>query len=62
MLNNLSINDLLRAVREYNEDIVYTVKKAYDMASTLHQNQYRKSGEPYIIHPLNVCYTLFNAC
>ena len=27
MLNNLSINDLLRAVREYNEDIVYTVKK-----------------------------------
>ena len=58
MLNNLSINDLLRAVREYNEDIVYTVKKAYDMASTLHQNQYRKSGEPYIIHPLNVCYTL----
>ena len=58
MLNNLSINDLLRAVREYNEDIVYTVKKAYDMASTLHQNQYRKSGEPYIIHPLNVCYAL----
>ena len=58
MLNNLSINDLLCVVKKYDSDIVYAVKKAYDMASVLHQNQYRKSGEPYIIHPLNVCYTL----
>ena len=58
MLNNLSINDLLCVVKKYDSDIVYAVKKAYDMASVLHQSQYRKSGEPYIIHPLNVCYTL----
>lgn len=30
------------------------IKKAYDWAFNLHNGQFRKSGEPYIIHPLNV--------
>ena len=30
------------------------VKKAYEYASNLHSGQFRQSGEPYIIHPLNV--------
>lgn len=30
------------------------IKKAYDWAFNLHKGQFRKSGEPYIIHPLNV--------
>ena len=28
--------------------------KAYNLAMQAHKNQYRKSGEPYIIHPLSV--------
>lgn len=30
------------------------IKKAYEFASLKHQNQFRKSGEAYIIHPLSV--------
>ncbi len=34
------------------------VRKAYEFARTLHQNQKRLSGEPYIIHPLSVAIIL----
>jgi GTP pyrophosphokinase len=32
--------------------------KAYRFAVTCHQGQYRDSGEPYVMHPLNVALTL----
>ena len=32
------------------------IKKAYNTAKEKHKNQLRKSGEPYIIHPMNVAY------
>ena len=34
------------------------VEKAYEIASGAHEGQLRKSGEPYIIHPLCVCIIL----
>lgn len=34
------------------------IQKAYDIASKAHTGQMRKSGEPYIIHPLCVCIIL----
>ena len=34
------------------------LEKAYDLAMTAHKDQYRKSGEPYIVHPLSVAYIL----
>ena len=34
------------------------IEKAYDIACKAHEGQNRKSGEPYIIHPLCVCIIL----
>ena len=34
------------------------IAKAYGFAKTRHGDQLRKSGEPYIIHPVQVAYTL----
>lgn len=38
----------------HKEENQALIKKAYDWAFNLHKGQFRKSGEPYIIHPLNV--------
>lgn len=57
-MNNLTLEDLLTKIREYcagGEDVV---RKAYEYAESLHSGQFRQSGEPYIIHPLNVAYIL----
>ncbi len=40
-----------------NEDIA-PLRKAYEYAATCHQGQLRKSGEPYMIHPLHVAIIL----
>ncbi len=32
------------------------IKNAYEWAHTLHEGQFRKSGEPYITHPLSVAH------
>ena len=37
-----------------NDEDVEFVKKAYEFAKHAHRDQYRKSGEPYIIHPIQV--------
>ena len=57
-MKNLTIDDLISVVEEYNPDEVEVVKKAYLYADSLHKGQFRQSGEAYIMHPLNVAYTL----
>ncbi len=55
----ITIEDVLYQAKRKNRDIdTYKIKKAYLYAENKHKNQYRKSGEPYIIHPLHVAYTL----
>ncbi len=57
-MNDITIQDLLDKLREYNPEEVEAVKKAYEYAYILHDGQTRQSGEPYITHPLNVAYIL----
>ena len=57
-MNTLTLDDLIKKMEEYNPEAIPMVKKAYSYADYLHQGQTRQSGEPYIIHPLNVAYTL----
>lgn len=42
----------------YEEDQLLELEHAIDVATSLHKGQKRKSGEPYIIHPLSVAATL----
>jgi len=51
--------DLISRVRKYHpSDDITTIERAYSVAYEAHKDQYRKSGEPYIIHPLNVAIIL----
>jgi len=54
----MTINDLLKNLKNYKEEDIDLIKKAYEYANCLHGTQTRQSGEPYIIHPLNVAYIL----
>jgi guanosine-3',5'-bis(diphosphate) 3'-pyrophosphohydrolase len=51
----LTAEQVIDTTRNYlNEEHVALVKKAYEFAKHAHRDQYRKSGEPYIIHPIQV--------
>ncbi|TPR13850.1 RelA/SpoT family protein [Apilactobacillus timberlakei] len=50
-----SAEDLFNEVNKYmNKDHVDIIKKAYNYASDCHEGQSRQSGEPYIVHPIQV--------
>ncbi len=55
-----TINDLLTAAGEYlhEEKHIDIIKKAYETAASKHEGQFRKSGNPYVQHPLEVAYIL----
>lgn len=56
--DSLELKDLLDKVREYNQDSITEIKRAYYRADGLHKGQYSQSGDSYILHPLNVAYIL----
>lgn len=59
-LSTVTIDDLITSISVYHnddEDLEF-IRKAYQYASFLHKDQKRKSGEPYIVHPLSVAYIL----
>ena len=52
-------DDLIKSIRKYHpSDDISLVEKAYKIAYDAHKEQKRKSGEPYIIHPLCVAIIL----
>ena len=51
--------DLIERVQKYHpSDDITLIEKAYHTAAEAHKQQLRKSGEPYIIHPLCVAIIL----
>lgn len=51
----LTPEDVFEKVKTYmNDEHVEFVKKAYEVAKEAHKEQTRRSGEPYIIHPIQV--------
>ena len=55
-----TIESVLEIANTYihNEESLASIRKAYEVAKKYHEGQFRKSGEPYIQHPLEVAYML----
>lgn len=50
---------LIKMIKRYHpSDDITLIEKAYRIADQAHKGQLRKSGEPYIIHPICVCIIL----
>lgn len=56
----VGVDDVMREVRKYisNPDNIALIERAANFATEHHAGQFRKSGEPYIIHLINVAYIL----
>ena len=56
----ITFDDILSKCNAYieNEEEIQVIKDAYMFAKEKHAGQYRKSGEPYIFHPMNVALIL----
>ncbi len=50
----MDIEYLLTLVHNYSVEDKELIIRAYEFAKVCHKNVFRKSGEPYIIHPLSV--------
>ena len=48
-------HDLIASGRAYDFDMI---DRAYQLASAAHATQFRRSGEPYICHPISVAQLL----
>ena len=58
----ITIDLIIEKARSYIEDEVQlaVIEKAYLFAKDKHDGQYRKSGEEYIYHPMNVALILIS--
>ena len=55
----IKIQDIIAKRKEHSRRVdTKLIMKAYNLANEKHKEQKRGSGEPYIIHPLNVAYIL----
>ena len=60
-VKDVSIDDVLEKMKKNNKKSdLKLITKAYEFAKEKHGDQLRKSGEPYIIHPVQVAYILAN--
>lgn len=55
----VTIEQLLERAKTYLSDTdVAFIERAYEFSKKSHEGQFRKSGEPYIIHPVQVAWIL----
>lgn len=56
----IGVDDVMRETRKYiqNPENIALIERAANFATEHHAGQFRKSGEPYIIHLINVAYIL----
>src|SRR5690606_15272150 len=60
LLDGSALSDLLEEVRRHRPEgaavqaELATIERAYGAASRAHAEQRRKSGEPYLVHPVRV--------
>ncbi|MBR5262340.1 MAG: bifunctional (p)ppGpp synthetase/guanosine-3',5'-bis(diphosphate) 3'-pyrophosphohydrolase, partial [Clostridia bacterium] len=53
--------DLITSAAEtMSGEEIGSIRRAYDIAFEAHDGQFRRSGEPYIIHPVQVAQILYN--
>ena len=58
-VKDASIDDVLEKMKKNNKKSdLKLIMRAYEFAKEKHGDQLRKSGEPYIIHPVQVAYIL----
>src|SRR3954454_13838673 len=55
----LRLQDLLEKVNTYHPAAdLELVKRTYEFAAKAHDGQLRRSGDPYVVHPLGVAATI----
>ena len=55
----IRFEDIVERVERYHPEAdLDLLKRAYVFSAMEHRNQHRKSGEPYLIHPLEVAWIL----
>jgi len=53
------IDDVLACLAAHGRDVdLDFLRSVYDFSADMHQNQVRRSGEPFMVHPLHVAYLL----
>ena len=57
---HIGVEDVLKEAKKYisNPDSLQIIQHAANYASEHHAGQFRKSGEPYFVHCINVAYIL----
>src|SRR5690606_29583008 len=60
MVSTMTIEKVIDCAATYlhNQKNLEMIRKAYILAEEKHRGQFRKSGDPYIQHPLEVAYML----
>ena len=51
----IPISEILNKAKDYNGKVnVDLINRAYVYSARMHEGQVRKSGEPYLVHPIGV--------